>query len=56
MKQSNALRHTATKTVGNEVITVKIRLNDECKNGHQDFSITGDIYEAGKPMADKLRA
>lgn len=50
---SNDLSHTATKVVGNESITVKIRLNDECKNGHQDFSITGDIYEAGKPRYDR---
>lgn len=50
--QSNDLRYTATKTVGNEVITVKIRLNDECKNGHQDFSVTGEIYAAGKPRTD----
>jgi len=28
-------------------ILVKIRLNDECKNGHQDFAITADIYKAG---------
>ncbi len=53
MIQSNGLRYTATKTVGAEVITVNIRLNDECKNGHQDFSITGDIYVAGKPRTDR---
>ncbi len=28
-------------------IIVKISLNDECKNGHQDFAITADIYKAG---------
>ena len=48
----NDLRFSTSKTVGNETIYVKIRLNDECKNGHQDFSITGDIYKAGEPKTD----
>lgn len=37
------MRHTVSKTTSKQRITVKIRLNDECKNGHADFSITGDI-------------
>jgi hypothetical protein len=52
-KTSNDLRFSTSKTVGKEFISVNIRLNDECKNGHQDFSITGDIYEAGKPRTDR---
>jgi len=45
---SNALTFKASKTVGDIDILVKIKLSDECKNGHEDFSITGDTYEAGK--------
>jgi len=51
--KTNDLRFSTVKTVGKQTIYVKIRLNDECKNGHQDFSITGDIYEAGKPKINK---
>ena len=32
---------------------IKISLNDECKNGHQDFSLTGSCYEAGKRKTDR---
>lgn len=48
VKKSNDLRYTTVKIVGNKKIIVKIRLNDECKNGHQDFAITADIYEKAK--------
>lgn len=34
-------------------ISVKIELGDKCKNGHEDFSITGDTYVSGKPRIDK---
>jgi hypothetical protein len=52
VKQSNDLRYSTSKVIGKEHIYVKIRLNDEYKNGHQDFAITGDIYRAGKPKTD----
>jgi len=50
---TNNLIHKATKTADGELIEVKISLNDECKNGHQDFSITATIWEANKPKIDK---
>ena len=32
---------------------IKIRLDDECNNGHQDFSITGTCWEKGKVKNEK---
>lgn len=53
MKTSD-LRFTDNRIGKNgEQWTIKIRLNDECKNGHQDFSITGTCWEKGKPKTDK---
>lgn len=51
---SNDLCHTIhTKTLSGDDMYIKIRLNDECKNGHQDFAITADVYQKGKPKIDK---
>lgn len=51
---TNDLRHTIlTKDEEGNPLTINIRLNDECKNGHQDFAITGDIYQKGKPRTDR---
>ncbi len=50
---TNSLRYNISKTLEDKTIYVKIRLDDECKNGHQDFSITGDLYQANKPKIDK---
>lgn len=51
---SNYLRYTInTHDADGNTMRIKIRLNDECKNGHQDFAITADIWEKGKPQTDK---
>lgn len=51
---SNDLRHIIkTKDTDGNTMHIKIRLNDEGKNGHQDFAITASIWEKGKPQIDK---
>ena len=52
-KKTNSLKFSTSKIIGGEDMTVTIRLNDDCGNGHQDFSITGDIYKANAPKSDK---
>lgn len=43
--QTSSLKFTTSKIEGTERLKVTIRLNDECKNGHEDFAITADLYE-----------
>ncbi len=43
-----SLKHQFTKTRGKEKTIIKPRLNDECKNGYEDFSLTCDIYDDGR--------
>ena len=50
---TNNLKFTTSKIIGGKNIIVSIRLNDECRNGHQDFSITGDIYKANLAKIDR---
>lgn len=51
---SNDLRYAInTHDADGNTMRIEIRLNDECKNGHQDFAITADIWEKGKPKTDK---
>lgn len=49
---TNSLIYKADKIVNDKHIFVTIRLDDQCKNGHQDFSVTGAVYIANKPKND----
>ena len=51
--QSNDLRHNISVDDSTGNYLIKIRLNDECKNGHQDFSITATFWEIGKVRSDR---
>jgi hypothetical protein len=53
MKTTTGLTHKiSTKDTEGNTLFIEIRLDDECKNGHQDFAITGSGYEKGKPLTD----
>jgi hypothetical protein len=56
MDQSNSLVFKTSKTTGQETIYISIRLDDKCGNGHQDFSITADVYEHPKSKASRYFA
>ncbi len=42
-----------TRTVHGEPMHIHIRLSDPCKNGHDDWAITADIWEKGRPQTDR---
>lgn len=44
----HSLKYKVTKTKNGKDFIISIKLADECKNGHNDFSITGEIYPTGK--------
>lgn len=45
---ADKLKYNVTKIINGYKIDVKVRLDDECRNGHADFAITATIYEKDK--------
>ena len=43
--KTSSLYYKDTRTVGNIRVSVKIRLSDDCRNGYNDFAITGTVSE-----------
>lgn len=51
--KTNNLKHSISVNNSKVNCIVNIRLNDQCKNGHQDFAITGAFWEIGKSRNDR---
>ena len=52
----NYLHFRAEKKLGDKIIEVEVRLDDECKNGHADFGITGIVYNKSKSERNIIAA
>lgn len=52
--KTNALIFNTSRVLNKQCLKVCIRLDDQCKNGHQDFSITGELYSVVKPTTHKF--
>ena len=51
METTNNLKHMISITKKANCV-ISIRLNDECKNGHEDFAITADFWKLESPRTD----
>jgi len=52
--QTNSLKFSEYRTAKDgRQFKIEISLNDDCENGHQDFHIVGDVWQANKPKIDK---
>src|SRR6187200_1922756 len=52
-QQSNSLVFNTYRSTETMQYDIEVSLRDECKNGHQDFHITGTMWPVGKSKADR---
>ena len=53
MKTTNSIKHVIDVNNKKHNYKIVIRLNDECRNGHEDFSLTATFWLPNKPRIDK---
>lgn len=54
METTHNIKHTITeKTAKGYTMIIEVSLDDDCKNGHSDFSLTSSIYSHPTSRADK---
>lgn len=41
------MRHKIISRLGNKPLVIEIRCDDECRNGHDSWAITADLYKEG---------
>ena len=44
METTNSIKHVIDVNNKKHNYKINIRLNDECRNGHEDFAITADFW------------
>ncbi len=49
----NSMTHTISVNDKQNNYSINVYLADECKNGHNDFHVTGIFWEVGKPRVDR---
>ena len=53
METTNSIKHVIDVNNKKHNYKINIQLNDECRNGHEDFSLTADFWELKSLRTDK---